>query len=84
MGNEASTQKSRTEEAALRTAAASGDAAAVEAMLKQTPGLVYAHTKAGENLWHLAAESGHTEVRCCAHPAYACVLCKEGPAAVSI
>jgi hypothetical protein len=67
MGNESSVQRSkesREDEALLKTAASSGDVTAVEALLRKDPLLVYAHTKDGKNVWHLAAEAGHAEVRC--------------------
>jgi hypothetical protein len=35
---------------------------AIQALLKQNPSLVYSHSKAGENLWHFAAQGGHAEV----------------------
>ena len=66
MGNEASMQRSkesRENEGLLKAAASEGNVAAVEALLAKDPLLVYAHTKDGKNIWHLAAEAGHTEVR---------------------
>lgn len=35
---------------------------AIQALLKQNPSLVYAHSKAGENLWHFAAQGGDAQV----------------------
>lgn len=35
---------------------------ALQATLKQAPQLVNAHSRAGENLWHFAAQGGHVEV----------------------
>lgn len=41
----------------------------MQTILKQSPHLIYAHSKAGENLWHFAAQGGNIEVSricCCA------------------
>jgi hypothetical protein len=34
----------------------------MQALLQQRPGLIYAHSKDGENIWHAAAQGGHPEV----------------------
>lgn len=64
MGNELSLQSAaRGEEGVLMRAVLAGDVAAMQAVLQQKQGLVYAHSKDGENIWHAAAQGGHPEVR---------------------
>ncbi|WIA23719.1 hypothetical protein OEZ85_000405 [Tetradesmus obliquus] len=64
MGNEASVQAqaARADELALMQALLNGDLQAIQALLKQNPSLVYSHSKAGENLWHFAAQGGDAQV----------------------
>lgn len=40
-----------------------GDVSRMQALLQQKPGLIYAHSKDGENIWHAAAQGGYPEVR---------------------
>jgi hypothetical protein len=62
MGNELSMQAGRAEEVALMKAVLAGDVAGMQALLQQKQGLIYAHSKDGENIWHAAAQGGHAEV----------------------
>lgn len=72
MGNEVSMQTGRAEEVALMKAVLAGDVAAMQGLLQQKQGLIYAHSKDGENIWHAAAQGGHLEVSC------ACAVCWHG------
>lgn len=66
MGNEVSMlqQSGRgPEEMALMKAVLEGDVPGMQALLQQKQGLIYAHSKDGENIWHAAAQGGHPEVR---------------------
>lgn len=62
MGNEISKQSGRTEEVALLKAVLAGDVTSMQALMQQKPGIIYAHSKDGENIWHAAAQGGHLEV----------------------
>lgn len=62
MGNEVSMQSGRAEEVSLLKAVLAGDVPAMQSLLQQKPGLIYAHSKDGENIWHAAAQGGHPEV----------------------
>eukprot|EP00775_Hariotina_reticulata_P008140 gene8140-8334_t len=62
MGNEVSRGEAKAEEVALVQYIASGDVQAIKDLLKQKPQLIYAHSRAGENIWHFAAAAGHVEV----------------------
>jgi len=63
MGNEVSRGEAKAEEVALAQHIASGDVHAIENLLKQKSQLIYAHSRAGENIWHFAAAAGHVEVK---------------------
>lgn len=62
MGNELSMQAGRVEEVALMKAVLAGDVPGMQSLLQQKQGLIYAHSKDGENIWHAAATGGHPEV----------------------
>jgi len=69
MGNEVSMQSGRAEEVSLLKAAVlAGDVPAMQSLLQQKQGLIYSHSKDGENIWHAAAQGGHPEV--CMHCAW--------------
>lgn len=57
-------QSGRAEEVALMKAVLAGDVASMQALLQQKQGLIYAHSKDGENIWHAAAQGGHSDVSC--------------------
>lgn len=75
MGNEVSMlqQSGRgPEEVALMKAVLEGDVPGMQSLLQQKQGLIYAHSKDGESIWHAAAQGGHPEVRAASAAFRAC------------
>lgn len=62
MGNTASEHQGSGDEVAMMKCVVNGDVGLLESLLRKNPTLIYAHSKAGENIWHFAAQGGHLEV----------------------